>query len=58
MKKSLKQKIWYQLRWRLSNILVNIARKIYSQNPEIPMFWFDLIRDEMWSSVRKRDFKK
>jgi len=29
---------WYQARWKLSNLLVFIARKIYPENPEVMAF--------------------
>ena len=38
---------WYNFRWKLSNILIDLARKIYPNNPEVEAFWTDLIVDQM-----------
>ena len=37
---------WYQIRWKLSNLFVNIGRKIYPRNPEVDAFWMQLMMDE------------
>lgn len=29
---------WFQFRWKLSNLFVNVARLIYPRNPEITAF--------------------
>lgn len=34
---------WYQLRWRLSNFFVSIARKIKPDNPEVMAFMAECI---------------
>lgn len=36
---------WYQFRRHLSNVFINIGRKIYPQNPEIQAFWLELMLD-------------
>ena len=30
---------WFELRWRISNLLVQVARRIYPKSPEIEAFW-------------------
>lgn len=37
----------YQLRWKFSNKLVWLARKIYPENPEVKAFWMDVMADQM-----------
>jgi hypothetical protein len=38
---------WYNLRWKLSNKLVWLARKIHPENPEVKAFWMDVMADQM-----------
>jgi len=38
---------WYQLRWKLSNIFVKIAVKIYPENPEVKAFWMQQMMDSL-----------
>ena len=51
------------LRWKLSNKLVSLARKIYPENPEVKAFWMDLMADQMITGqaivrVKPEDFWK
>jgi hypothetical protein len=36
---------WYQIRWKLSNIFVKIAYKIYPESPNVKGFWMQQIMD-------------
>ncbi len=45
--KSKERPKWYNFRWRLSNLFVKIATKIYPENPEVIAFFMKLIQDEM-----------
>jgi hypothetical protein len=36
---------WHQVRWRLSNIFVRIAKKIYPENPEVMAFFIKQMTD-------------
>lgn len=38
---------WYQLRWKLSNLFVEIGRKIYPENPEVMAFYVKVMSDQM-----------
>lgn len=38
---------WYQFRWKLSNLIMRIARKIYPDNPEVKAFYLQCIYDQM-----------
>lgn len=38
---------WHDLRWKLSNALVGLARRIYPRNPEVNAFLMQLMTDQM-----------
>ena len=38
---------WYQLRWKLSNFFVRVARGIYPQNPEVIAFYTQIMTDQL-----------
>ncbi len=38
---------WHDLRWRLSNALVGVARRIYPRNPEVNAFLAQVVIDQM-----------
>lgn len=38
---------WYQLRWKLSNLFVRIARRIYPENPEVTAFYLQTMTDQL-----------
>jgi hypothetical protein len=38
---------WYNVRWKLSNIIINIGRKIYPDNPEWKAFIMQQAVDQM-----------
>ena len=38
---------WYQFRWKVSNLLVRLARKIHPKNPEITAFYVRMMTDQM-----------
>lgn len=38
---------WHQFRWRVSNALINIARKVYPKNPELTAFMCEVMVDKM-----------
>jgi len=38
---------YYQLRWKLSNFIIHIAKIIYPENPEIKAFFLKIIMDYM-----------
>ena len=38
---------WYQLRWKLSNLFVEIGRRIYPENPEVMAFYMQMMSDQM-----------
>lgn len=38
---------WYQLRFRLANAFVRLARKIHPENPEVMAFYTQLMMDQM-----------
>jgi len=38
---------WFQFRWKLSNIFVKIAVKIYPENPEVKAFWMQQMIDSL-----------
>lgn len=40
---------WYQLRWKLSNALANLARRIYPSNPDVMAFYMQVVTDYMIS---------
>lgn len=44
---SKEQPKWYNLRWKLSNFLVRVARKIYPENPEVTAFYIQLVHDDL-----------
>ncbi len=41
------QPLWYQFRWKVSNLLVRLAKKIYPENPEVQAFYLKLLSDYM-----------
>lgn len=47
MIKSKQKPLWYQLRWKLSNLLVWVARKVYPQNPETTAFYMETLTDQL-----------
>lgn len=51
---------WYQLRWKLSNLFVEIGRKIYPENPEVMAFYMQVMHDRMiyGNYVSPDDFKE
>jgi len=38
---------WYQFRWKLSNMFVIIAKKIYPESPEVRAFYMKQLSDMM-----------
>lgn len=38
---------WYNYQWRLSNLFIWIARKIYPANPELNAFMLQMLSDQM-----------
>ena len=38
---------WYELRWKLSNLFVRIARRIYPENPEVTAFYVQTMTDQL-----------
>jgi hypothetical protein len=38
---------WHNLRWKISNALVKLARKIYPRNPEVDAFMLQIISDQI-----------
>ncbi len=38
---------WYHLRWRLSNLIVCLARWVYPENPEVTAFYLQIITDQI-----------
>lgn len=45
--KSTEKPKWFQLRWKLSNALVSLARKVYPENPEVTAFYYGLMLDQI-----------
>jgi len=39
---------YYQLRWKLSNLFISIASKIYPRNPELKAFYLQMLTDQMF----------
>jgi hypothetical protein len=38
---------WFQLRFKLSNLFMSVARLIYPQNPDIRAFYVQLMMDQL-----------
>jgi len=38
---------WYQLRWKLSNLLMRMANRVYPENPEVFAFMMKIMMDQM-----------
>ena len=38
---------WHDLRWKLSNALVWLARRVYPRNPEVNAFLMQVMTDQM-----------
>lgn len=38
---------WYQFRWKLSNLFLWIAKKIYRENPDVWAFFSKITMDKM-----------
>ena len=38
---------WYNIRWKLSNSVVHLARWIYPENPEVKAFILQMTTDQM-----------
>ena len=38
---------WYYLRWKLSNALIALARRVYPSNPEVDAFMMQVMTDQM-----------
>jgi hypothetical protein len=38
---------WHQIRWKVSNLLVKMARFIHPENPEVMAFYTQLLLDQM-----------
>jgi len=45
--KATKKPKWFQFRWRVSNLLVKIAKRIYPENPEVMAFYAKLLTDTL-----------
>ena len=45
--KPTEQPKWHQLRWRVSNWLVAVARKISPENPEVEAYWMEQLAEQM-----------
>jgi len=45
--KSTKRPKWYNIRWRISNLFVHIARIIDPGNPEVKAFYMQRITDAL-----------
>jgi hypothetical protein len=37
---------WHQIRWKLSNLLIYIARKIKPDNPEVKAFIVEMVLEQ------------
>ena len=38
---------WHNIRWKLSNFAVRVARWIYPENPEVKAFFMQIMIDQM-----------
>jgi hypothetical protein len=38
---------WRQIRWKVSNALLDLARWIYPENPEVKAFFMQMVMDQM-----------
>ena len=38
---------WYNLRWKLSSLIVKLARFVYPENPEVKAFIMRALMDEV-----------
>ena len=45
--KSMKQKLFYRIRWKLSNAALRVAMWIYPDNPDLPEFAFQVLKDQL-----------
>lgn len=46
---------WYNFRWKISNMLVNVARKIYPENPDVMAFFAKLFVDASIYNFKDED---
>jgi len=45
--KATKKPKWYNIRWKLSNLFISLARIIYPRSPEVRAFYMQQIIDSM-----------
>ena len=44
---AIKKPKWFQIRWKLSNVVAHLARSIYPENPEVKAFYIKMMTDKM-----------
>ncbi len=38
---------YYQLRWKISNLFMRLARRVYPESPEVKAFYLQMLHDYM-----------